>query len=255
MNKSQKMKIILIIMLFLVLLTVVSAEELNDCDYKIEILLNSSVYTPSGFAWKMRATRVSGISTNITAEARIEDLNGKIIKAYKPWTSDPISRQKTSGEYSPNLKDGQYKLTSEINVGCNDIDKSSNIDTGSFAIASSADENKVDIKDNSDELNYQQDSKEEIMITQTSQVISAPEEDKSIVQIPENEVNIKNRSDEATLAQKTIEYSDEITLLDNGEGSDSAVQDSSKPELIYESSNEKSKEIVLYVLLGFSALL
>ncbi|MEK6892241.1 MAG: hypothetical protein AABX25_03585 [Nanoarchaeota archaeon] len=230
-------------MLFSVLLTAVSAAETSDCDYKIEILLNSSVYTPSDFVWKMKAARVSGISTNITATARIEDSNGKIIKTYKPWTSDPISRQKTSGEYSPNLKDGEYRVISEISVDCNDVDKSNNIDSENFAIASAANENP------------QQDSKEEILITQSPPVISAPEENKSIIQIVENKVNIKNNSDEVNLAQKPIEYSNEITLLNSDGKSDSALQDSSKPELIYESSNEKSKEIVLYVLLGFSVLL
>src|SRR3989344_4038546 len=197
MNKSQKMKIILIIMLFLVLLTVVSAEELNDCDYKIEILLNSSVYTPSGFAWKMRATRVSGISTNITAEARIEDLNGKIIKAYKPWTSDPISRQKTSGEYSPNLKDGEYRIISEISVDCNDVDKSNNIDSENFKIASAANENP------------QQDSKEEILIAQNQPVSSVPVENvpvenNLITTVAENKTNTKNNSNEPPAVQKPI---------------------------------------------------
>lgn len=240
------MKIILIILLFLVLLTAVSAAEAGDCDYKIEILLNGSIYTPSDFAWKMKATKISGISTNITATARIEDSNGKIIKTYKPWTSDLISRQKTSGEYSPNLKEGQYKLTSEIIVDCNDIDKSNNIDSENFAIASAASEPP------------QQDSKEEILIAQNQQASSVPvenvpEENKSIIQIVENKVNIKNGSDEVNLTQKPIEYSNEITLL-NSDG-ESAQQDSTKPELIYKSSNEKSKEIVLYVLLGFSVLL
>ena len=240
------MKIILIIMLFLVLLTAISAAETNDCDYKIEILRNSSMYTPSDFAWKMKATKISGISTNITATARIEDPGGKLIKAYKPWTSDPISRQKTSGEYSPNLKDGEYKIISEIIVDCNDVDKSNNIDSENFAIAS--------VSNNPP----QQDSKEEILTAQTQPAFPIPVENVSMESNPttaivENKTNIKNNSNEPPAVQKTVEYNNEITLLNTyGE---SAQQDSSKPELIYESSNEKSKEIVLYVLLGFSVLL
>ena len=237
------MKIILIIILFLVLLAAISAAEMSDCDYKIEILLNSSIYTPSDFVWKMKATRVSGSSTNITAVARIEDSNGKIIKAYKPWTSDSISRQKTSGEYSPNLKDGKYRIISEISVGCNDADNLNNIDSGNFTIASSANENP------------QQDSKEEILIISNPPAAPVPEENNPLTPVTENKTNIKNNSDEVNPAQKTIKYDNEISLLNNDRESGSALQDSSKPELIYESSNEKSKEIVLYVLLGFSVLL
>ena len=240
------MKIILIILLFLVLLTAVSAAEVSDCDYKIEILLNSSTYTPSDFAWKMKATKISGISTNITAAARIEDSGGKIIKTYRPWTSDPISRQKTSGEYSPNLKDGEYRIISEIIVDCNDIDKSNNIDSENFKIASAANENP------------QQDSKEEILIAQNQQapsvqVENVPVENNPITTVAENKTNTKNSSDEGNTEQKPIEYNNEINLL-NTDG-ESAQRDSSKPELIYESSNEKSKKIVLYALLGFSVLL
>src|SRR3989344_2376591 len=140
------MKVIPIIVIFLVLSIAVSAAEAGDCDYQIEILLNSSAYTASDFAWKMKATKISGISTNITGTARIEDPSGKIIKTYKPWTSDTISKQKTSGEYSPNLKEGQYKLTSEIIVDCNDIDKSNNIDSENFEVVSALNENKIDLK-------------------------------------------------------------------------------------------------------------
>ena len=136
----------MVAILFLVLLTGISAAETNDCNYKIEILLNSSIYAPSDFAWKMKATKISGVSTNITSAAKIEDSGGKIIKTYRPWASDPISKQKTSGEYSPNLKEGQYKLTSEISVDCNDIDKSNNIDSENFEVVSALNENKIDLK-------------------------------------------------------------------------------------------------------------
>lgn len=242
------MKIILIILLFLVLLTAVSAAETSDCDYKIEILLNSSVYTPSDFAWKMKATKISGASTNITATARIEDSNGKLIKTYKPWTSDPISRQKTSGEYSPNLKEGDYRIISEISVDCNDVDKSNNIDSENFAIASAANENS------------QQDSKEEILIAQNQPASSVPvenvpAENNPVTAVAENKMNIENNTNELPAAQKPTEYDNEITLLNSDEESDNVPQDSSNPESIYESSNEKSKQIVLYVLLGFSVLL
>ena len=241
------MKIISIILLFLVLLTAVSAAETNDCDYKIEILLNSSIYSNSDFVWKMKATKISGISTNITATARIENSGGKIIKTYKPWISVPISRQKTSGEYSPNLKDDEYRLISEITVDCNDADKSNNMDSEYFAVASAANGNP------------QQDSKEEIMVAQNQPessvpVENIPEENKSIIQIMENKVDVINNTDDLTAAQKTTEYSNEITLLNTYEESDNSLQDSSKPELVYESSNEKSRAIVLYVLLGFSVL-
>ncbi|HLC62447.1 MAG TPA: hypothetical protein VJI52_05520 [Candidatus Nanoarchaeia archaeon] len=252
------MRIILVAILFLVLLTGISAAETNDCNYKIEILLNSSIYAPSDFAWKMKATKISGVSTNITSAAKIEDSGGKIIKTYRPWASDPISKQKTSGEYSPNLKEGQYKLTSEISVDCNDIDKSNNIDSENFEVVSALNENKIDLKNTIGELNQQQDAKGKILIAQNQlessvPVENTPEENKSIIQTMENKVDVKNNSDEVNPTQKPIEYSNEITLLSTD--GESARQDSSKQELAYESSNEKSKEIVLYALLGFSVLL
>src|SRR3989344_3106646 len=108
----------------------------QECDYKVEILIEGTEFTKKSFKWRMKATKLEGASTNITGAARIEDLNGNTIKSYKPWTNLPISKQKTSNEYSPNLKEGDYKIISEIAVDCDDINKGNNIDARAIRIKS-----------------------------------------------------------------------------------------------------------------------
>ena len=102
-----KMRLKALVIVFSILVCCIPAVYASDCDYKADILLNNSEFKSSDFSWKMKAIKISGGSTNITATAKIEDSAGNTIKAYKPWTSEPISRQKTP---SPNLKDGKYKI-------------------------------------------------------------------------------------------------------------------------------------------------
>ena len=101
----------------------------EPCDYKVEILVNKTDFQKQDFNWRMKATKIDGKSTNITGTAEISDSNGTIVKKYRPWDADPISRQKTSSEYSPNLKEGEeYILKAEINVQCDDTNKNNNFD-------------------------------------------------------------------------------------------------------------------------------
>ena len=104
-------------------------EETNDCDWKIEILLNKTIFENSDeFEWRMRAIKLSGVSTKITGIARIENLSGDIVKSYNPWTDDSVSSQRTSSKYSPSLDEGNiYLITAEIVVGCNDANLDNNV--------------------------------------------------------------------------------------------------------------------------------
>ena len=67
----------------------------QKCDYDVEILVQGTEFTKEDFKWRMKATKLEGASTNITGTARIEDSKGSIVKNYKPWTNQPISKQKT----------------------------------------------------------------------------------------------------------------------------------------------------------------
>ena len=121
-----------LIYLSLILVTAFSHStfaEISNCDYKIELLINSSdEFKMEDFKWRMRAIRIEGGSTNMTGTAELKDSNGKVIKNYKPWTLVSISNQRTSNEYSPNLQEGFYDIIAQINVECNDVNKSNNID-------------------------------------------------------------------------------------------------------------------------------
>ena len=100
--------------IFLALSCIALADD--SCDYEVEIIVNGTDFAKEDFQWQMKASRLEGKPTNMTGKAEIMDLEGNVVKRYKPWTSEPISRQKTSSKYSPNLKEGTYKIISEINL-------------------------------------------------------------------------------------------------------------------------------------------
>ena len=84
------MRIFAIITIAMLLLPASFAQQ--ACDYRVEILIDDGVFEKEDFKWRMKAIKIEGKSTNITGIATITDSDGKIIKSYKPWTSDPISR-------------------------------------------------------------------------------------------------------------------------------------------------------------------
>jgi len=103
----------------------------QGCDFAVEFILAKTVFENSSeFSFKIRASKVSGQKTNFTSRAKIEDLNGKLIREYKPFTSQSITKQRTSTEYTPNLEEGKsYFMGSNITVECNDINENNNFDT------------------------------------------------------------------------------------------------------------------------------
>ena len=229
--------------MFFILTCCIPVAYANDCDYKVGILLNNSEFKSSDFSWKMKAIKISGDSTNITAAAKIEDSAGKIIKSYKPWNSEAISRQKTSSSYSPNLKEGRYKIVSEINVDCNDIDNSNNIDSKQFIIKNSGAQDQQKTENN---VFIQNSSTESPVLNNLSENIF---NNNNLTPIA------KNDSNEIILSQNANNSQKEIPLFDNEIQNKYITANAAKSELAYESSNEKSKEIVLFALLGFSVIL
>lgn len=103
----------------------------QGCDYAVEFILAKTIFdNSSDFNFKIRASKIQGPSTNFTMRAKIENLNGKLIREYKPFTNQSITRQRTSSEFTPNLEEGKsYFMDSNITVQCNDTNVKNNFDT------------------------------------------------------------------------------------------------------------------------------
>jgi len=212
----------------------------SECDYKVEILINGTEFDKESFIWRMRAIKIEGKTTNITGTARIEDTNGKIVKSYKPWTNTSISKQKTSSEYTPNLKEGEYKITAEINVECNDINKDNNIDVKAIKIKSEEELKKADNN-----------------IKQSSEINTI---NKSDLKFNNNNSKIINENNNS---EKTQNQESKRLMVD--EEADNVIQLKpaiiptaaivKEPETVYKSSNEKAKDLILISLLILSVSL
>src|SRR3989338_8284399 len=102
----------------------------SGCDYAVEFILAKEAFDNSSeFSFKIRASKVSGSSTNFTSQAKIEDLNGKLIREYEPFANESITKQRTSAEYTPDLEEGKsYFMDSNITVQCNDTNENNNFD-------------------------------------------------------------------------------------------------------------------------------
>lgn len=231
---------------FLSCFSYISFAQQPACDYKVEVLADGNEFGKSDFKWRMKATKIEGKSTNITGTAEIEDSTGKTVKSYKPWTHDAISRQKTSNEYSPNLKPGSYKLTAEISVECDDTNKGNNADTIEIKISGETDDTgskktkKEDAGKNAletiesagtDKISSGQAARANQNSVKTESKIPSPPEE------VENTIQLKSK--DTKKSQKP-----QLTA--------SAVQEQN---LAYESSNEKAKGLIMAFLLALSILL
>ncbi len=239
---------LLIYILIMIFLTPTSFSQESYCDYKVEILLNESIFDIENFTWRMKATKMEGIAANITGTAQIEDSENNIIKSYKPWTNEPISKQKTSGQYSPNLKPNEYKITARIDVNCNDTDKSNNIDLKSIKIESAVQQStKPKEVVVANEINNSANENTEMQ----------PIDDKNIdaqeIQYQQNETKVQQ-----TQQPTPDEYEDNIIHLKTqsiDEENNTIIAAAVKQQIVYESSNERAKELIMYFLLGLSILL
>lgn len=212
------MKIIISCIIFIMLSASVYAE--SECDYSVEILLDSNKFEPDEFRFKIRALRVEGPSTNLTARILIAS-NGSTIKNYKPWTNSPISKQKTSNEYSPNLREGAYEIKAEISTLCNDFSRENNIDERNVLIKSSL--------NNSQEIMTAE--KTEDALQNPDKVLNSYNPNETQNEIIDNKTNLKEK----------------ITNIQ--------PENMKANKIIYESSNEKAKGLIVILLLTISIIL
>ena len=248
------MKSIIILMLLVMFVPYSYAQ---TCDYKVEVVVNDSEFQKDDFVWKMKATKIDGKPTNITGIAKIEDLSGNIIKNYKPWTNEPISKQKTSSGYSPNLKEGTYKIISEIYIGCNDTNKENNINIKTIRIKSINDINN-EIVNKPQEQPIKNESAVSLEDNQ-KQEINNINYSANFVQDTNSSQN-ENKTYDKSDAKGQLDQEDDniIYLQENAQKTDKLIPTANaikNHDIIYESSNEKSKNLIVFSLLGLSILL
>src|SRR3989338_628835 len=224
------MKGIFIIILLALMLSKSSFAQ--TCDYRVEIMADGEEFKKEDFKWRMMATKIDGKSTNITGTAEIKS-DGKTIKSYKPWTSASISRQKTSSEYSPNLKPGEYEIKAMIEVECDDSDMENNKDTKKITIEGEKEETTASKSKSEDiEAENKDTANNEInKQAETKQATAKPIQDEDIT-IQSTNKNPKNQAIPLATAN--------------------AVKNT---ENIYISSSEKAKSVIMVFLLALSILL
>ena len=231
------MKALMIILTLIISLSYASYAQQSLCDYKVEILLNGTEFIKEEFKWRMKATKLQGTSTNITGTAEIIDSQGNSVKKYSPWKQESISRQKTSSTYSPNLNDGEYKIISKINVECDDANNYNNADIKIIKIKPENEGTKESLK----ETEYK---------TKISDVKTDATETKNEAAIFQN-----NETRELDMSD---EFNDEIILTANKtEKNNEKITTNAIKEnkIIYESSNEKARNLIVFFLLALSILL
>lgn len=236
MKRHQLEKLVLVI-IFMMISPHFSFAQQPSCDYKIEILVDGEEFEMEDFKWRMRAVKIEGKSTNITGTAKIEDSNDKTVKTYKPWTTDSIAKQKTSSEYSPNLKPGEYKITAEISVECDDASKDNNEDTRKITIKGAtqdtANEEAKSEDTETEAVNALAGNAEKEQITaKTAKTIPKPADEEA-----ENTIQLTNKN-----TQK-IQQPQPITS--------NTIQ---APQTVYESSGERAKTWIMIFLLTLSVL-
>lgn len=237
--------------IFFLLMVILSIDVFADsCDYGVEILVEGSEFESQDFKWRMKATKIEGKSTNITGTAEIES-SGKTFKSYKPWTSDTIAKQKTSNEYSPNLKPGNYEITAEISVDCDDTSKDNNVDKKEIKIkgeAEKTEEAKTSSKKTESAKAEEQDVEDTSLQSATPKrsAVSEP-----IQQKPSSSTIIKaeNFDNVIELRSQSSQKAKETMATAN------IVKNPEKSEIVYESSSEKAKGWIMIFLLTLSILL
>ncbi len=121
--------------------------ENGTCDWKIEIILNKTLFNREDFDFRVRATNLYDKKTNITGRIYISDFFGNIVKEYKPWTNSSATLKRTSSKYTPNLDKGMaYLINATLQISCNESDLTNNYDTKLFAIYSSARNSESSLK-------------------------------------------------------------------------------------------------------------
>jgi hypothetical protein len=233
---------LIIIFFFMIIL---SFDAIADaCDYKIEILADGDEFDSQGFKWRMRATKIEGKSTNITGTAKVES-DGNTVKSYKPWTSDPIAKQKTSSEYSPNLKPGVYEITAEISVECDDTNKDNNIEKKEITIKGDGEAKKEEPKPA--KKSEGKDEEQTSLQSAAPKIDTAPE--------PKNRQPASNPKKPAEEFDNVVELNSKNNKKPETTITANAIQNPENSEIVYESSSERAKGLIMVFLLTLSILL
>ena len=242
------MKGLYIFIIFAVSLPFTSFAQQPECDYKVEVLVDGQEFESNDFTWRMQAAKIEGKSTNITGKAKIEDSGGKVVKSYKPWVSDSISKQKTSNKYTPNLKPGEYEIMAEINVECDDINKDNNVDAKKIKIQGVVEETKNQkSSENTEKSN-------KLKNTEANNI----ESNKIESQTSQN--TIATKSEKAASKKPDAEEIDNVIQLAASNDKKSkqpqiTAHATQQSPIVYESSNEKAKGLVMIFILTLSILL
>ncbi len=215
------------------------------CDYKVEIYVSSEISEKEEFKLKVKAIRIedkNDKSTNITGKTKIEHGN-VTIKTYSSWNSESVSNKIISEEYTPKLVEGEYKITANIDVGCNDTNKDNNFDVKVIKII---DKKKEQVKNQITEKNKD---------GRISGQVSLYVRNSSTVK----EGNISKKETEITIGKENT--AENLAQLGNKEISNVigfATKDKENIDngsIVYESSKERLKNIVLISILAFSIFL
>lgn len=90
------------------------------CDWKLAFTNPPAISRGENFSFTIEISRLYGPIQNITVRGQIEDIFGRIVETYQPWTSQLITSS-NSRTYSPNLPEGTYSLSFwQVNQSCND---------------------------------------------------------------------------------------------------------------------------------------
>ena len=235
-----------IIALTLILLLSIMAAYAVECDYKAEILLESNEFMVKDFKFKMKAAKIEGPSTNVTGRITISDENGNMIKGYKPWANSSISKQKTSSEYSPNLNEGIYMINAEISVLCDDFDNENNADSRKITIKPLIAAETAAVEVASSNENPKENGYPALFVDNNES------DETTTIQSPAIEESSYTQNQEGS--KEEINFQNQIAAREN-EINQRSTENPATGEIIYESSNEKSKELVIYLLLGVSIIL
>lgn len=108
----------------------------NGCDWEVEVLPKESVFNlGKQVEFDVVLKRNHGEPGILTVRGWIEDIFGKRVKEYRPWTNQSVTTTRTK-TYSPNLKEDVYRISFEITeADCQDNNEENNVDSKLIAIS------------------------------------------------------------------------------------------------------------------------
>lgn len=99
--------------------------ETESCNIKLS-LVGEPIINSTNLNFSITAENTGNTSIDITVKGKIEDLEGKTIKEYSPWTNRSLSKS-LQQKYSPSIDTGAYLVTFSLeNMSCTNRDPSDN---------------------------------------------------------------------------------------------------------------------------------